>query len=148
MPTSTSLGHQGDARVTGALGSESKTLAPSLRTRDRAPPSPPLSPPSQSPHGPHPCPLALPPHPPPRKEPQTIRDRNLPLTWFIFAKGRMRMAEMSVALCSFSPWRIDTGGPQETPVGDTRVCRAWREVHLDGNPLSGQPGETPCSEPV
>lgn len=44
------------------------------------------------------------------------------------------MTEMSVALCPFSPWLIDMGGPQETPVGDTRVHRAWREVHLDGNP--------------
>ena len=58
------------------------------------------------------------------------------------------MAEMSVAPCPFSPRLIDTGGPQETPVGVTRVCRAWREVHLDGNPLSGQPEEAPSSEPV
>lgn len=44
------------------------------------------------------------------------------------------MTEKSVAQCPFSPWLIDTGGPQETPVGDTWVHRAWREVHLDGNP--------------
>lgn len=58
------------------------------------------------------------------------------------------MTEMSVALCPFSPWLIDMGGPQETPVGDTRVHRAWREVYPGWEPLSGQPGEATCSEPV
>lgn len=58
------------------------------------------------------------------------------------------MTEMSVALCPFSPWLIDMGGPQETPVGDTQVHRAWREVHLDGNPLSRSAWEATCSEPV
>ena len=71
---------------------------------------------------------------PPKKEPQTIRDGNLPLTWFIFLKWRIEMTEMSVALCPFSPWLIDTESSQEKPVGETWVHRAWREVHLDGNP--------------
>lgn len=45
------------------------------------------------------------------------------------------MTEMSVALCPFSPWLIDMGGPQETSCWGHACLQSMEEVHLDGNPL-------------